>query len=643
MEKYITMGVAGHVDHGKTSLVRCLTGIDTDRMKEEKKRGVSIESGIAPWLALKDFSIALVDVPGHTDFLRNTVRGLSCVDMAMLVVAADDGVMPQTREHLEILKLFKIKGGFVVLSKADLVDSETLELAELEIRELISGSFLEGKDVIPFSALDSRGLNRILESAQKEAALFESRNNDAPFRLWIDRTTQISGFGTVVSGTMLSGSLKRDDPVQIMPSGLKTRVRFLESHGHRIEKAWAGQRIGINLHKTTMADAGRGMVLRQSGTGINTYLINTEMTVLSKAGTPMKNRMRVKLYIGTLVMKALAVVIGKDRIDPEDSGLVQFRFAGPASIDPGDGFAVSLMNRNRIIGGGVILEIPSEKYTHARATKMIPGLEALRNNDATAFVESVLGQSVNRPVFAADLAFRSGFSLERINSEFHRKLSDGTAMKIGEGGIYLRAYFPDLVERVYQAAEKTIAQGTLKCQVNSGEIRDGLGSPLSDDLLQEAVNELCSTGRLVMIHGGFIIPGHSITLSAEEDRLSAHLLDFAEESGFVPFSARRFCEESIERWNEDKVRKMLHFLHNQNRLIRLTNKRFISCNSMERIKKRVENHIGSHGHVCLSDSQDIMGYGRTMAVSVFEYLDSIGFTRRTGDVRVMKTEEETTM
>jgi selenocysteine-specific elongation factor len=301
------------------------------------------------------------------------------------------------------------------------------------------------------------------------------------------------------------------------------------------------------------------------------------------------------------------------------------------------------MNQNRIIGGGVILEIPSEKFTDARAAKIIPGLEALRNNDASVFVESVLKQSVNRPVMASDLAFRSGFSLERINSEFHRKLNEKTVMEIGEDGIYLRVYFPVLVERVYQAAKKTITQGSLKSQVNSGEIRDGLGIPLSDDLFQEAVNELCTTGRLIMIHGGFIIPGHSITLSDEEDRLSARILDFAEESGFVPFSTSRFCEESIERWNEDKVRKMIHFLHNQNRLIRLTNKRFISCNYMGKIKKRIENHILANGYVCLSDSQDIMGYGRTMAVPVFEYLDSIGFTRRTGDVRVLETADDQAM
>ena len=207
MEKHVTFGIAGHVDHGKTSLVRLLTGIDTDRLKEEKRRGLSIESGIAPMLASPDLTISLVDVPGHTDFLKNTIRGLSCVDAAALVIAADDGVMPQTKEHLEILSFFGTKKGFVVLSKADLVDEETLELARLEIEELVRDTFLERSKIVAFSAVDGRGLDEVREEITNTATIVPGKSLDAPFRLWIDQVKGFPGFGTVVSGTVLSGRL----------------------------------------------------------------------------------------------------------------------------------------------------------------------------------------------------------------------------------------------------------------------------------------------------------------------------------------------------------------------------------------------------------------------------------------------------
>ena len=248
MDKFITTGIAGHVDHGKTSLVRYLTGIDTDRLKEEKRRGLSIEPSVAPLQLPSGRRIALMDVPGHSDFLRNTVRGLSLVDMAILVVAADDGVMPQTRDHLEVLNFLQAKGGCIVLSKADVVDIETLELAEIEIRELVSGSFLEQKPVIPFSALDGRGVEEILLAFESEADRANGKLVSAPFRLWIDQVRSFPGFGTVVSGTMLSGNVGQDDTVELLPSRKQAKVRFIEVHHERVDRAVAGQRVGLNLN-----------------------------------------------------------------------------------------------------------------------------------------------------------------------------------------------------------------------------------------------------------------------------------------------------------------------------------------------------------------------------------------------------------
>ncbi|MBU1902662.1 MAG: selenocysteine-specific translation elongation factor, partial [Proteobacteria bacterium] len=362
MDKFVTVGIAGHVDHGKTSLVKAMTGIDTDRLQEEKRRGLSIESGIAPMGLSSGESVALVDVPGHTDFLKNTIRGLSGVDAAVLVVAADDGVMPQTREHIEILRFFGAETGFVVLNKADLVDEETLDLAELEVRELLEGSFLENSPIIPFSAVDRRGLDEIRTEIECLVEASPGKDVQAPFRLWIDQVKSFSGFGTVVSGTVASGKLVVNNPVQILPSGIETRARSLESHHHKINQVAAGQRAGVNLHKISANEVSRGMVLAEPGFITPGYILNVDIQALGSAKSSIKNRQRVKLYLGTSVTNALVVLMDKENLAPGEEGLAQLRLMKPVVAIPGDPFVICPLNIQSIMGGGRALEITWEKY-----------------------------------------------------------------------------------------------------------------------------------------------------------------------------------------------------------------------------------------------------------------------------------------
>ncbi|MBF0497767.1 MAG: selenocysteine-specific translation elongation factor [Deltaproteobacteria bacterium] len=331
MARSITVGIAGHVDHGKTSLVRCLTGVDTDRKQEEKARGLSIESGIAPLELRSGKRIALVDVPGHTDFLKNTIRGLSNVDMAILVVAADDGVMPQTREHLEILKFFKVPTGFVALSKADLVDQETLDFATLEIEDVVKNTFLEGKPIISFSSADLRGIDQIRATIDQETAGIDDKDPSSPFRLWIDQVRSITGIGTVISGTILSGMIKEGDELCLLPSGKKTRARSLESHHQKISQAGSGERVGISLNKVSLEDVERGMVLARPDTFIPTQLINAHLRVSQYASKPIKNRQKIRFYLGTSATVATAVLMEESQILPGHGGLVQFRLVDPES------------------------------------------------------------------------------------------------------------------------------------------------------------------------------------------------------------------------------------------------------------------------------------------------------------------------
>ena len=421
MNKFITVGVAGHVDHGKTSLVRCLTGIDTDRLKEEKRRGLSIEPSVAPLQLPSGSQIALVDVPGHSDFLKNTIRGLSSVDTAILVVAADDGVMPQTKDHLEVLKFLKAKGGFIVLSKADVVDVETLELAEMEIREIVEGSFLEAKPVIPFSAMDGRGIHDILLAMESEAERVAGKALQDPFRLWIDQVRSFPGFGTVVSGTVLSGSIRRDDIVGLLPSGKQAKVRFIEVHHQRVEQAVAGQRVGINLHGISLQEVNLGTVLAAPGVLSPAGLLNAELSLLPTARRPILSRQRVKLYLGTYCATALLVMMENERLHPGETALVQLRLQEPLAVLPRDPFVISPMNLHCVIGGGKILETPKEKFRAAKAEKTLAYLQPLQREDVKSILGLYFSKFPSRPVTAEEISSATGFPVEKYSERQSRQ------------------------------------------------------------------------------------------------------------------------------------------------------------------------------------------------------------------------------
>lgn len=516
-EKYVTIGVAGHVDHGKTSLVKCLTGTDTDRLHEEKRRGLSIESGIAPFRSnVSNMQIAFVDVPGHTDFLKNTIRGLSGVDMAILVVAADDGLMPQTLAHLRILNFFDVKNGFIVLSKSDLADDKILYLAELEIREAVEGTFLDEKPVIAFSMTDKKGLLEIEKCIVETAKKITIKDPSLPFRLWIDQVKSFTGLGTVVTGTIQSGTLNQGDKIHLLPVGIETRARLLEMHHDKADKAVAGQRVGINIPKIPVTDVKRGMVLSIPDAIHPTYLLNVEIRLLETAKKPIENRQRVKLYLGTSVTNAMIVLmeqgLEQEHLYPGEKGLVQVRLMKPVPALPGD---------------------------------------------------------------------------------------------------------------------------PLKVRASYEEIKDRLSPRLNDAPFRRMTSELLNEKKIIKSEGGFQVPDYTANLSNDREKLITLLEDYAQTSWLVPFSAHTFWTLNKKPYNLNEVQRVLDYLYLQKRLIRLNNRRFISHDAMAVIKEKVKKLISSKGGLTIDDGKEVLGYGRTVGISVFEYLDSINFTQRKNDMRVL--------
>lgn len=640
MQKHITIGVAGHVDHGKTSLVKALTGIDTDRLQEEKRRGLSIDSGVAIMDSVSGSSVALVDVPGHVDFLKNTIRGLSCVDAAILVVAADDGIMPQTTEHLEMLRFFGADTGVVVLTKADLVDEETLELAELEIREMLEGSHLEHAPVIPFSTIDHRGFDRIVEQIAHLAMTAPGKDPEGPFRFWIDRVKGFAGFGTVVSGTVLSGTLKENEPVQVLPSGMESRARSLECHHRKLGQLRAGQRGGINLHKVRVDDVQRGMLLAEPGVITPGFLLNVEIRLLQNALKPLKNRQRIKLCLGTSINNAMVVLMEKDVLLPGERGLAQLRVMRPLAGAPADPFVFSPLNHQSIIGGGKVLEVPKEKFRQAKASGLIPCLTALAGRNLSEYLTHRLKLGRDELIRADHLSRDTGFPAAEVQKEINARLRNGELLSFSNRGVFPASRFKALKNLTLGMVQTLLRENPLKRAVSFEEIRSKLAPFLDDSPFQRIIAELVGEKKLIKEEGGFNLPRRSAGLSEEQEALISMLLDYAGKSGLVPVGAGSFCKLHAGLYNKNEVQRLLDYLHAQGRLCRLNNRRFLTPQAVELIMRRVKTLIDKNGVLTVADCKEVLGYGRSVGISVFEYLDSVDFTVRDGDVRRLKQSRE---
>jgi selenocysteine-specific elongation factor len=626
------------VDHGKTSLVRSLTGIDTDRLKEEKRRGLSIEPSVAPLQLPSGRRLALVDVPGHSDFLKNTIRGLSSIDMAILVVAADDGVMPQTKDHLAVLNFVNAKGGLIVLSKADLVDHETIELAEMEVRDAVEGSFLESKPVIPFSAIDDSGLQEILLAMESEADHVYGKEVQAAFRLWIDQVRSFPGFGTVVSGTVISGSIRRDDTVELLPSAKEAKVRFIEVHHQRVEQAVAGQRVGLNLHNISLQEIRLGTVLATPGLISPAHLLNAKMSLLPAARRPVLNRQRVKLYIGTYCTTALLVMMENERLHPGETGLVQLRLYEPLAFLPRDPFVISLVNLHSVIGGGTILEIPKEKFRAANAEKTLGYLQPLQRDDVKSVISLYLIKYPSRPVTAEEIASATGFHVESIQAAISSKMRTGKLLYMEGRGYFDKGLYKLLKNRLVEIAKDILSREAFKLGISGDEIRFRLMPNLDDALFERILHELRDEGKLIKTDAGYRITNFVARLPPHRERLIEQLVEFAKAQGYKTFSAGTFWKRHGEGISHRDVEKVLDHLHARKKLVRLNDDRFLTVEAMEEIKEKVTELIHRKGKLAIQDSREILGYGRSRAIAVFEYLDAIGLTCRVGDVRVLSLE-----
>ncbi|MDN5347990.1 MAG: selenocysteine-specific elongation factor [Clostridia bacterium] len=632
MDEYLIVGTAGHIDHGKTALVKALTGVDTDRLKEEKERGISIELGFAPLILPGGRRLGLVDVPGHERFIKHMLAGVGGIDLALLVIAADEGVMPQTREHLYILDLLQVKQGIIVLTKIDLVDEEWLELVEEEARQLVQGTVLDGAPIVKVSALTGEGIPELLRAIAAIAAITPSRQPSGKVRLPIDRVFSISGFGTVVTGTLWSGTIRPGEEIEILPQGLRNKVRGLQVHGETVKEAKAGQRVAVNLVGVEVQDIKRGNVLVEPGFFTPTQRLDASLRLLKDVPS-LANRTPVHFYLGTSEVLGRVILLDKDELKGGDSGLVQILLEGPVVAARGDRFVIRSFSPLVTIGGGLVLAAHPPRHRRFQA-EVITALQTRLTGNAREIVAGVIKESKG-VLTENEVARKAELLLEEVRDHLQDLAAAGEIILFKEEGLYYAlaaGCYRGWVAKVTSSLEDYHRKFPLRRGLPKEELRTRFFPRLDIKPFQGFLKQGASEGYWRLEGNDVFLPEFEVKLSPELARAYQNLIDTFRRGWWQPPT----WAEAIARLNinERDAEELLHYASRQGTLVRLSEDLYLHSEALEAAKEQIRR-LAANGPVTLGEVRDALGSSRKYVLPLLEYLDQIKFTKRIGDKRVV--------
>ncbi len=632
----MVIGTAGHVDHGKTVLVKALTGVDTDRLPDEKRRGISIDLGFARFTLPGGRPAAIVDVPGHERFIRNMLAGVTGIDLVMLVVAADEGVMPQTREHLAIVSLLEVGAGCVVITKCDLVDGEWLDLVEEEVRDAVRGTFLEGAPVVRVSAVTGQGLDALLEALEGLADRVRPRDDRAFARLPVDRVFSVAGFGTVVTGTLVTGSVRRDDRLELLPAGLEVRVRGVQVHEREVERAVAGHRVALNLSGAERSAIRRGDVLATPGVLRPTTVFEGRLHLLPDCPRPIATRTRVRLHTGTAEVLGRLVILEGDRLEPGQSGLVRFRSETPLAVVSGDHFIIRHYSPVVTAGGGAVIE------PHPRRRSRAVALKELRLKERGGPAELILAllERDERPASPGDLAQRLGLLEELVAEGLAALGAQGGVSTLAGGLVVAGSTLTRYLDRVRAVLQEYHRQYPLRRGVPKEELKGRALRALDARAYDAVLGALQTTGTLRVREGKVALAGFEPAADPAVRDLAARVEDAFRRGGTAPPSVEEALAEARSGRGPSpgvSAEELLAHLVEEGRLVRLATDLYLHPEGLERAREAVARYISAHGPATTSQLREAMGTSRKFAVPILEHLDAIRWTRRVGDRRVLAT------
>ena len=608
------VGTAGHIDHGKSTLIQALTGIDPDRLEEEKRRGMTIDLGFAYLTLPSGRLVGIVDVPGHARFIRNMLAGVHGLDAVLLVVAADEGVMPQTVEHLEIVDLLEIRRGIAVLTKVDLVEPDWLELVRTEVSETLARTSLAGVEILPVSATTGQGLEELKARLDGLLERTPAREDRRRPRLPVDRVFTISGFGTVVTGTLVDGSLKVGEDVELQPSGRRTRIRGLQQHNRRVEVAEPGSRVAANLVGVEKEDLRRGEVLAPLGTVTATRRVDASVRVLRDSPRHLRHGAQVLLHTGTAEVSARAIVLAADEIEPGGSGWLQLYLAHPVAAAAGDRFVLRLPTPSATIAGGTFADVTPRR--HPRHDERVR--ESLERRAAGDVLQEELRK------------YPRGITVQALLKATLAENADAAGLDARRAGQWLFA--PEAWAAIAGRVRSVLGEYHPAPPPRAGTPREEMKSRLglAPPAFGAALGELAADGVLVERGGELALPGHRVEIEATPGGPAARLLDILSAQPFAPPSLPEAMREA------GASAEVARALARNGDLVRLSDDIAFTRSAYDAALALVREMVTTDGSVTVATLRDRMGASRRPVLALLEYLDAQRITRRVGDQRVLR-------
>ena len=629
--KHVIVGTAGHIDHGKSALVQALTGTDPDRWEEEKRRGITIDLGFAH-LDLEGVRLGFVDVPGHERFVRNMLAGVGGIDLVLLVIAADESIKPQTREHFDICRLLGIPRGLAVLTKADLVAPDGLELVRLEVEEFLKGSFLDGAPIVAVSSKTGRGLDGLREELRRTATVVPAKDATRYFRLPIDRAFVMKGFGTVVTGTLVSGSVGKDEEVELFPGGRRLRVRGLQVHNQPAERATAGERTALNLAGVEAGELERGMVLAAPGRFRAAERVDAEVALLPSA-RPLKDGARVHFHQGTAEIIAEVRLLDRAELAPGQQAWAQLRLRGPALLLPGDRFILRQFSPVVTIGGGRILDPQAGKHKRNDAAALA-FLSTLAGGSREEILAALVERAPRWAVEESELVARTGWRAAELGAAADALAAGGQVRRLSGSPLLLAS-----VARLRELAEQTLARLDAFHQkepllegMQKGELREQVFGRAPEALFEAVLGELEKAGQVAAAGETLKRAGRAVSLSREEAEAKT-LIEraFAEAGLSVPSVKEVLARVAVE---PKRAQKILLMLLREKALVKLNEELLFHRTALERLAELLRGYKRDKGgRLSVGAFKELTGVTRKYAIPLLEHLDRQRLTRRVGDER----------
>ena len=638
----IILGTAGHVDHGKTSFIRSLSGVDCDRLKEEKERGITIELGFASFDLPDGQRVGIVDVPGHEKFVRNMVAGAAGMDLVAFIVAADEGIMPQTVEHFDICRLLGVRDGIIVLTKKELVEPEWLEMVEEELREFFADSFLADAPVLAVNAISGEGMDAVRAALAAKVAALPRQEEFGPFRLPVDRVFTMKGFGTVVTGTALSGRIETGADLTFYPGGLTAKIRGMQVHGQEQKLVEAGHRTAINLQGIEKEEIERGDMAAMPGTMVASAIFDVEVQMLASATKPLKHRTQVRVHVGTREITGQVSLLQAEALAPGEQGYAQLILQHKASAWPGDRFVLRSYSPATTIAGGRLLAVAPKKrkrLTEADRTRAEQVLTVYAGEGQEAIILQLLEESGLQGLDLNQLAARSGIFGKRLQKLLQHPVSTGAVVIVeSDTQRMLAASVSKLVqERILAVLAAFHQANPLKNGMGREELRSQIRPAVDARLLLHQLTALAKKGEVVQEGGEVRLSGHTVQLQVDEAAMEQRLEALYREAGLTPPNLKDALALFVDI-PEKQTLKMVDLLLSRGVLVRVNDSLLFHSRILAEMQDRLVAVLREKGEIDTPAFKDLTGLTRKFSIPLLEYFDRIKLTLRIDDRRVLRKE-----